>query len=150
MVHCPELDALTSHVRSFAQMLTERQGERLPQWLDAVRRDNLPSLHTLAAGIERDRDAVIAGLTLPWNSGGRWAPVEWGPASVRRAAVSHEIQWSLSGRKWLGPTQCFADTARHSARRKVRIAGRSSPRVVEWWRLSRWLVMGRFPTYTSG
>ncbi|MFI6107570.1 ISL3 family transposase [Streptomyces sp. NPDC051310] len=69
LVHCPEIDALTGHVRSFAQMLTERQGERLPQWLDAVRQDDLPSLHTLAAGIERDRDAVIAGLTLPWNSG---------------------------------------------------------------------------------
>ncbi|MFG2425337.1 ISL3 family transposase [Streptomyces sp. NPDC048448] len=67
--HCPELDALTRHVRSFAVMLTERQGERLPDWLDAVRQDDLPSLHTLAAGIDRDRDAVIAGLTLPWNSG---------------------------------------------------------------------------------
>ncbi|WP_406429009.1 transposase [Streptomyces sp. NBC_00147] len=41
----------------------------MPQWLDAVRRDDLPSLHTLAAGIDRDRDAVIAGLTLPWSSG---------------------------------------------------------------------------------
>ncbi|MCX5114789.1 hypothetical protein OOK13_41330 [Streptomyces sp. NBC_00378] len=50
-------------------MLTERQGERLPEWLDAVRQDDLPSLHTLAAGIDRDRDAVIAGLTPPWNSG---------------------------------------------------------------------------------
>ncbi|MFF3750538.1 ISL3 family transposase [Streptomyces sp. NPDC002018] len=69
LTHCPELDALTRHVRSFAVMLTERQGERLPEWLDAVRQDDLPSLHTLAAGIERDRDAVIAGLTLPWNSG---------------------------------------------------------------------------------
>ncbi len=67
--HCPELDALTRRVRSFAAMLTERQGERLPDWLDAVRQDDLPSLHTLAAGIDRDRDAVIAGLTLPWNSG---------------------------------------------------------------------------------
>ena len=46
------------HVRPFAQTLTERQGERLPRWLDAVRQDDLPSLHTLAAG-----------LTLPWNSG---------------------------------------------------------------------------------
>ncbi|WCN05111.1 ISL3 family transposase [Streptomyces sp. M92] len=69
LANCPELDALTGHVRSFARMLTERQGERLPQWLDAVRQDDLPSLHTLAAGIDRDRDAVIAGLTLPWNSG---------------------------------------------------------------------------------
>ncbi|GCB43966.1 hypothetical protein [Streptomyces sp. NL15-2K] len=48
-------------------MLTERRGERLPDRLDAVRQDDLPSLHTLAAGI--DRDAVIAGLTLPWSSG---------------------------------------------------------------------------------
>ena len=67
--NCPEIDALTRDVRSFAARLTERQGERLPDWLDAVRQDNLPSLRTLAAGIDRDRDAVIAGLTLPWNSG---------------------------------------------------------------------------------
>lgn len=67
--HCSELDALTRHVRSFAAMLTERQGEHPPDWLDAVRQNDLPSLHTLAAGIDRDRDAVIAGLTLPWSSG---------------------------------------------------------------------------------
>lgn len=69
LVHCPELDVLTRHVRSFTEILTERQGRRLPEWLDAVRNDNLPGLHTLAAGIDRDRDAVIAGLTLPRNSG---------------------------------------------------------------------------------
>lgn len=50
-------------------MLTGRQGERLPDWLNSVRQDDLPSLHTLAAGIDRDRDAVVADLTLPWNSG---------------------------------------------------------------------------------
>lgn len=49
-------------------------------------------------------------LSLSWPIG-RWWSGE--PASVRRAAVSHEIRWSLSGRKWLGPAQCFADTARH-------------------------------------
>ncbi|MFI6023923.1 transposase [Streptomyces sp. NPDC051287] len=70
---CPELDALTRHVRSFATMLTDRRGQQLSVWLDAVRQDDLPSLHTLAAGIDRDIDrdidAVTAGLTLPWNSG---------------------------------------------------------------------------------
>ncbi|MET8940354.1 hypothetical protein ABZX28_25580 [Streptomyces rubiginosohelvolus] len=65
--HCPEIDALTRHVRAFAVMLTERKGERLPDGRVAVRQDDLPSLHTLAAGI--DRDAIIAGLTLPWSSG---------------------------------------------------------------------------------
>ncbi|MFD3613292.1 ISL3 family transposase [Streptomyces atroolivaceus] len=69
LAHCPELEALTRHVRSFAQILTQRQGQRLPEWLAAVRQDDLPGLHTLAAGIDRDRDAVVAGLTLPWSSG---------------------------------------------------------------------------------
>ncbi|MGY3685077.1 transposase [Streptomyces sp. TE33382] len=68
LAQCPELDALTGHVRSFARMITERKGERLPEWLDAVRQDDLPPNHTLAAGIDRDRDAVATGLTLPWNS----------------------------------------------------------------------------------
>ncbi|WP_406161906.1 hypothetical protein OG806_39800 [Streptomyces sp. NBC_00882] len=57
LAHCPELDALTGHDRSFAPMLTERQGEPLPQWLDAVRQDDLSSLHTLAV-----RTAVVASL----------------------------------------------------------------------------------------
>ncbi|MFA3843879.1 VOC family protein [Streptomyces aureus] len=84
--HCPEIDALTRHVPAFAVMLTERQGERLPDWLAAVRRDDLPSLHTLAAGIDRDRDAVIAGLTLPWSSGAveKWI-VRTDQASYRSA-----------------------------------------------------------------
>ncbi|MFE2737983.1 hypothetical protein [Streptomyces sp. NPDC059349] len=69
LTHCPEPETLTGHVHSFAHILTERQGQRLPEWLDAVRQDDLPGLHTLADGIDRDRAAVIAGLTLPWNSG---------------------------------------------------------------------------------
>ncbi|MFE7095193.1 hypothetical protein [Streptomyces erythrochromogenes] len=56
--HCPELAALTRHVRSFGAVLTQSRGERLPDRLDAVRQDDLPSLYTFAAG-----------LTLPWNSG---------------------------------------------------------------------------------
>ncbi len=66
---CPELAALTGHVRAFATMLTQRRGERLPAWIAAVHDDDLPSLHRFASHLERDLDAVIAGLTLPWNSG---------------------------------------------------------------------------------
>lgn len=45
LAHCPELEALTRHARSFAQILTERHGQRPPEWLDAVRQDDLPGLH---------------------------------------------------------------------------------------------------------
>ncbi len=69
LVHCPELEALTRHVRDFAQILPQLQGDRLLEWIAAVRADNLPSMHTFVNGLELDIDAVIAGLTLPWNSG---------------------------------------------------------------------------------
>ncbi|MEU0402063.1 hypothetical protein ABZ318_17840 [Streptomyces sp. NPDC006197] len=44
-------------------LLPDREASSLAAWLDAVRQDGLPSLHTLAAGIDRDRDAV-AGFAL--------------------------------------------------------------------------------------
>ncbi len=50
-------------------MLTRLQGERLPEWIAAVRADDLPSLHAFISGLERDLAAVTAGLTLPWSSG---------------------------------------------------------------------------------
>ncbi|MFJ2170335.1 transposase [Streptomyces griseofuscus] len=50
-------------------MITELQGDRLQQWIQAVRADDLPSLHTFVNGLERDLAAVTAGLTLPWSSG---------------------------------------------------------------------------------
>jgi transposase len=51
---CPELDALTGHVRAFGKMLTQLQGGQLPQWIKAVRTDDLPGLHTFVNGLERD------------------------------------------------------------------------------------------------
>ena len=50
-------------------MLTTLRGDHLRDWLDKIYIDTLPSLHAFANGIGRDRDAVIAGLTLPHNSG---------------------------------------------------------------------------------
>lgn len=41
--NCPEIDALTRHVPSFATMLTERQGELLPDWLTAVNKTISPA-----------------------------------------------------------------------------------------------------------
>ncbi|MFE9859088.1 transposase [Streptomyces sp. NPDC005780] len=66
---CPELDALTGHVRAFGKMLTHLQGDQLPKCIKGVRADDLPSLHTFVNGLERDLAAVTAGLTLPWSSG---------------------------------------------------------------------------------
>ncbi|MCW2915357.1 MAG: family transposase [Actinomycetia bacterium] len=63
------LAATAAHVRSFATMMTERQGHHLDQWITDVRADQLPALHTFANGLQHDHDAVLAGLTLPYSSG---------------------------------------------------------------------------------
>ncbi|MFF8840307.1 ISL3 family transposase [Streptomyces sp. NPDC015130] len=69
LANCPELDALAGHIRSFAHMLTQLQGNQLPAWIKAATTADLPSLQRFARHLERDLDAVTAGLTQPWNSG---------------------------------------------------------------------------------
>lgn len=47
-----------------------RQAGRTSTGVDRpVHDDDLPSLHRFASHLERDLDAVVAGLTLPWDPG---------------------------------------------------------------------------------
>ncbi|TYB63388.1 ISL3 family transposase [Nonomuraea sp. PA05] len=69
LARCPELEATRKHVGSFANMIQNLTGDRLPSWIDAVRADDLPALHSFATGLTRDQAAVTAGLTLPWSNG---------------------------------------------------------------------------------
>lgn len=59
MARCPQLDAVHRHVRAFAQMLCNLQGENLTAWIDAVGADDLPVLHSFAANLHNDRDASV-------------------------------------------------------------------------------------------
>ena len=70
---CPELDSAVGHVAGFARMIKDLSGDvnTLTKWLGAVDAD-VPALRSFSAGVRRDMDAVVAGLTLPYNSG----PVE--------------------------------------------------------------------------
>ncbi len=69
---CPELQAASDLVRSFAAMITDLTGQDLPQWMTAARDAGLPGIASFAKGLEQDLDAVTSGLTLHWSSG----PVE--------------------------------------------------------------------------
>jgi transposase len=50
-------------------MIGNMGGEGLPAWIERVRADDLPALHAFATGLEREWDAVVAGLMLPWSNG---------------------------------------------------------------------------------
>jgi transposase len=56
-------------VQHFAQMVRTRTGEQLDDWLERVRASKIRELQGFVAGVERDKAAVRAGLTLPQNNG---------------------------------------------------------------------------------
>ena len=67
---CPEVDAAVRHVAGFARMIKDLSGDEamLSKWMGAVDAD-LPVLRSFTAGLRRDLAAVVAGLTLHYNSG---------------------------------------------------------------------------------
>ncbi|MFG2395427.1 transposase, partial [Streptomyces lavendulae] len=68
---CPEMTALANAVRDFATMLTPApdNAAALTGWITRVREADLPFLHSYATGLQRDRVAVDAAVTLPWHNG---------------------------------------------------------------------------------
>ena len=65
----PEVDQAYELVQQFAHMLRTRTGEQLDNLLERVKTSTIRELQGFVAGIERDKAAVGAGLTLPQNNG---------------------------------------------------------------------------------
>ena len=68
----PHLEVTYQLVDEFLHMVRERTGEQLDFWLNKVETSHLPAFHTFVTGVQQDKEAVLAGLTLPWSTG----PVE--------------------------------------------------------------------------
>jgi len=67
-----EIAHLYRFLHSFLQMLRERKPELLNGWMKEVRESHIKELISFVNGIDRDYDAVRAGLTYSWSQG----PVE--------------------------------------------------------------------------
>jgi transposase len=70
LVRSPELAATHRQVHDFAEIMTNREGHRLPAWMGEVDQHGEPALRSFVAGLRSD--AVTNGLTLPYSPG----PVE--------------------------------------------------------------------------
>ncbi|OKI09030.1 transposase [Streptomyces sp. CB02056] len=68
---CPEMTELSRLIRSFAELLVPAPGNdaHLTEWITAARAAGLPHLQSFIRGLELDRAAVDAGLTLPHHNG---------------------------------------------------------------------------------
>jgi transposase len=65
----PALRVTRDLVSEFAEILTQRRGHELQGWMQRVDAAGAPALRSFASGLERDLDAVTAGLTLSHSSG---------------------------------------------------------------------------------
>jgi transposase len=65
----PALETAYHLTQDFLLMMRKREGERLDTWLIQVQGSGLPELQSFAHGVEQDKAAVQAGLTLQINNG---------------------------------------------------------------------------------
>jgi transposase len=65
----PALEATYQLVEAFLHMVRQRTGEQLDAWLAKGEASHLEAFEPFVTGIQKDKDAVCAGLTLPWSNG---------------------------------------------------------------------------------
>ena len=68
----PQIRETYELIQEFTTMVRERKGERLDEWLRRVEQHGVAELQNFAQGLQKDYEAVKAGLTLVWSQG----PVE--------------------------------------------------------------------------
>ena len=68
----PSAETAYRLAQAYMYMIWEQAGQQLDTWLSEVTASRLPELESFAKGIQQDKAAVLAGLTLPWSTG----PVE--------------------------------------------------------------------------
>jgi transposase len=65
----PRAETTYQLVETFLQMVRERTGQQLDAWLKDVEASHLKAFESFTTSIQQDKDAVVAGLTLPWSTG---------------------------------------------------------------------------------
>jgi transposase len=65
----PPMETAYQLVKEFLHMVRERTGQLLDAWLGTVQASHLEAFQTFVTGVQKDKDAVLAGLTLPWSNG---------------------------------------------------------------------------------
>jgi transposase len=65
----PQVKRLNTLFQHFTQMLRDRRGEELDQWLQTAFHAGIPELRAFVRKLRQDQQAVQAGLVLKWNNG---------------------------------------------------------------------------------
>ena len=85
-----EMNHLYRLLQSFLQMLRDRKPQLLNGWMKEVRESQIKELVSFVNGIDRDYDAVRAGLTYSWSQG----PVE---GAVNKIKTHKRLMYGRAG-----------------------------------------------------
>jgi transposase len=64
-----ELATLRTLAQSFGQIVRKREGYRLGDWMRQVKESNFRDVKRFAAGLQRDQEEILSGLTLIYSNG---------------------------------------------------------------------------------
>ncbi|MFF5287342.1 ISL3 family transposase [Streptomyces sp. NPDC013171] len=68
-IACPDIAHACDLARCFRDLLVNRRGGMLPEWIRQAEQDAPAPVHSFAGFLRQDLAAVTAGLTLEWSSG---------------------------------------------------------------------------------
>jgi len=64
-----ELAALHTLAQAFGRLVRKREGDRLPDWMKQVEASSFRQVKRFVAGLQRDKEEVLAGLTVVYSNG---------------------------------------------------------------------------------
>ncbi|WP_051817351.1 transposase [Kitasatospora sp. NRRL B-11411] len=67
-IACPDIARAYDLARCFHDLMTNRLGTLLPDWIDQAEQDAPTPIRSFAGYLRHDLAAVTAGLTLEWSS----------------------------------------------------------------------------------
>lgn len=114
-----EVQTVHTLLQSFLEMVRTRTGKQLRSWMEAATSSEIAEMKSFVTGIERDYDAVRAGLTLPWSQG----PVE---GAVNEIKTQKRLMYGRAKFPLLRQKMLYqAHAPRH--KKKTTSASQSSP-----------------------
>lgn len=66
---CAPVNEMRRLALDFRQLFRDGNAQRLDGWLEQAARSGLPDIQTLATSLVREREALLAAITLPWSNG---------------------------------------------------------------------------------
>jgi transposase len=64
-----DIEHAYSLAQTFGQLVRERKCQEFDRWIESVKATGIRELKSFAAGLLRDKAAVITALSLPWSNG---------------------------------------------------------------------------------